>query len=487
MKRTRLTRAALAPALLLSALSLSTLPALGCRGPQAVEPPPPELTLPEAFGAPRADGPAHDRDTLEDAWCHDFGEPALADFVQRAVSRNLDYRLAATRVREADALLGLSRSQRMPRVAAEAGVGRGNALVPGPTGPTLDTRSNFNAGVTAAWEVDIWGRAGAQVRATLTERDAARLDLRALEMAIAARAAEATFQIARAREERTLLAEQLDTAVTFLGLLDDRFRLGQATALDVLQQRQNVEELRSREPRLALEEQLALQALARLAGEAGEAVDAPRPPRLPRVDATTVDALPADLLERRPDVAAARMRAVAADLRVDAALRERLPRLRLSANLGLQATSLTELFDYLFWSVGAALTQSVFEGGRIRAEVERQRALAERALLAYTQVLLDAIHEVEDAMARAAAQDAALQDIGTQLDLARIALDAARERFRGGELDFLRVLTAQQAVQRLEVAMLDARRGLLTQQIQLCRAAGGVPTPTTDAVHGDEE
>lgn len=448
---------------------------LGCGGKQGVDDRQvePEVDVPGDFPPRATESPA-----LDDAWCSDFGEPALGTFVEHAVASNFDFRLAMTRVQEAEALLAMARSQRQPRIGAESSAARGNALVPGLGGPELETRNTFGLSATAAWEADLWGRVATRVRAAEADRQALLLDLRALEMVIASRAAESWFQLARAREERRLLADQIETAEMLLELVESRFRHGLASALDVLQQRQNIEELRSREAPLELEEQLASRALARLSGEATTMANLPEIAQVPVVDGVDVDIVPADLLERRPDVAAARLRAVAADLRVDAALKDRLPRLRLSASLSLQATSVAELFDYLFWSLGASLSQSVFEGGRIRAEVERERAVAERALLDYTRTLLDAIHEVEESLARARARERAIGDLMEQLALAGAALDAARVRYRGGDVDFLRVLTAQQVVQRLEQAAIEARRAHLVEQVQLCRAAGGIPTPT---------
>ncbi|TVR04721.1 MAG: TolC family protein [Deltaproteobacteria bacterium] len=469
-------------------VALASLVLAACGGRQERAEVALEMDVPEAFALLPASErqPVAEDSALDEAWCSDFGDPALGEVVAAVVGANLDLRVAWTRVREADALVAQVRSQGRPRVSAEASAGRGNALVPGPGGASLQTQNSFGLGATAAWEVDLWGRVGAQVRAAESDREALALDVRALEMAVSARAAEAYLEGVRVEEERRLLSEQLRVSGQFAALVEARFRVGQATALDVLQQRQNVEELESRAVGLDLEAHLARLALARLMGLAEPAEGLTLARALPAAPRGRLEVLPAELLERRPDVAAARERAVAADHRVEAALRERLPRLRLSANLALQATSIGELFDYLFWSVGSGLTQSIWEGGRVRAEVERQEAVLERALLGYVQALLGAIHEVQEGLARVAARERVLHELEGQLALATTALEAARTRYRGGDVDFLRVLTAQQAVQRLEVGLLEARRSLLLGQVDLCRVAGGIPRPAEDETEGDE-
>jgi outer membrane protein TolC len=191
-------------------------------------------------------------------------------------------------------------------------------------------------------------------------------------------------------------------------------------------------------------------------------------------DAYEKDAgVPADLLQRRPDVRAAYLALKAADERTAAAVADRLPQLRLTASLGFHAEQIADLFEQLFWSVGAGVSQSLFEGGRLRAEVERSEAEAEEQLYIYADTLLVAMREVRDALALERNQRDRLASLKRELETARSVVEYARKRYRGGTLDYLRVLTGLQALQEVERELLEARRQQLSNRIGLCRALGG--------------
>lgn len=145
------------------------------------------------------------------------------------------------------------------------------------------------------------------------------------------------------------------------------------------------------------------------------------------------------------------------------------------------ASNVGELFDFLFITSVATLTQSIWSGGQHRGRIDEEYAITEQALLNYSSTLLDAIHEVEDTLVRGQALAEILDIQRSQLDAAEEALDLAREQYRAGMLDYLRVLTALQSVQELEIATLESRQQLLSQRIQLCRVTGGPwPMDQTD-------
>ncbi|MFT6400515.1 MAG: outer membrane protein TolC, partial [Bradymonadia bacterium] len=193
-------------------------------------------------------------------------------------------------------------------------------------------------------------------------------------------------------------------------------------------------------------------------------------PALPPVPGVGV---PADLLVRRPDVEAARIRAESADARLAGAIADRLPSLRLSGSAFFQATSLSNLFDQLLWSVTAGLTAPLFDGGRRGAEVERNRAVVDERIHAYLNTLLTSALEVENALALERAQSAFLAELDTQLEIAADTLLLARDQYREGVADYLRVLTAIGTLQQLEQSRLNAVRQQLAYRIQLYRALGG--------------
>lgn len=439
---------------------LATVVLAGCGAVSSPDEVEPQFELSAGWHHQIDEGEAFDA-----GWCADFGSPELGELVEAVLEHNLDLRIAATRIETARALLRQSRAGHLPRVGLlfdaeyerEVGV--------------WDQEYELSAPVS--YEVDLWGRVRAQVAAARTELEAAELDLQAARLALTAETAENYFELARLRSELRLIDEQISIAETFLELTRVRHSQGMANAIDVVQQQQQIESLREAHRRARLNETLVLNALATLLGQPPGDFTRVDALELPTVVPVMADFVPADLLERRPDVRAARLRVVAADHRVDAALAERLPRIVLSARIGAQAENIQSLFEYLYVIATGAVTQTLWEGGRIRARIDQQRSQQEEQLLRFSATLLRAVREVEDVLARSQAFDEILQIQHLQLEAAREALDLAREQYRAGILDYLRVLTALQSVQRLELAELASRRVLLSQRIQFCRASGG--------------
>ncbi len=404
-------------------------------------------------------------ETFDEGWCADFGDTALGELIDTVLEQNLDIHIAATRVAQARAVLRQHRAGRHPQLGLEA-------LTEGERGRD-GWEQEYELSARASYEVDLWGRVRSAISAAETDALAIEADLVALKMALAAETAELYFELARSRSEARVIQEQIAAAETFLELTKVRHSQGMASAIDIVQQEQQIEELHEVQRGAELDETLTLNALAILAGRPPGSIEVPAAQRLPEQLPPIADFLPAQLLERRPDVMAARFRVAAADDRVDAALAERLPQLHLSASLSTQAMNIGELFDFLFVGVAGSIFQSLWDGGRRQGEIDEQVAIKERQLFEFSSVLLDAIREVEDTLARGQALYEMLLYQRRQLDSAEEALELARVQYRAGILDYLRVLTALQSVQQLQRAELESSRLLLSQRVQLCRVAGG--------------
>lgn len=215
-------------------------------------------------------------------------------------------------------------------------------------------------------------------------------------------------------------------------------------------------------------------------------VDAPEglPAALPAVPA---GGLPADLLERRPDVRAAQRRVEAADYQVAVAVADRLPSLRLSGSYGFQAQSLADFLSSPVWNLIASVAAPILDGGRRAAEVERSEAVVEELLMVYGQLLLQAMTEVENALLQERYQLVHIADLEESVELAAATLREAQARYGKGLSDYLPVLTALQGQQRAELALLQARRQLISYRIQLCRALGGTWTQSLPAPEAQGE
>jgi outer membrane protein TolC len=172
-------------------------------------------------------------------------------------------------------------------------------------------------------------------------------------------------------------------------------------------------------------------------------------------------------------VQAAFLRIQAGDRRIAAAVADLFPKIRLSARLFFSNEEAARLFDETLWSIAALGTQQLFDGAQRFAEIDRTEAVADEQLQNYGQTLLVALREVQDALVSEAQQERFVASLNKQHEIARQALELARERYRLGSVDYLRVLTALQSLQRIEQDLVEGRRRQFSNRVQLCRALGG--------------
>lgn len=199
----------------------------------------------------------------------------------------------------------------------------------------------------------------------------------------------------------------------------------------------------------------------------------PGPLALPELPPLPEAGLPADMLASRPDVRAAQARLAAADYRVAAAVADRLPSLSLTGSAGYSAVRSQDLWNSQAWSMAASALAPVFDAGRRAAEVSRTKAKVDEALALYTQTILTAFREVEDALVQERKQREYVESVREQLDLATSTLREARERYSNGLSDYLPVLAAVQSHHQIERELVSARRQLISFRIQLYRSLGG--------------
>lgn len=439
--------------------------------------PAPELSVPDRFdGAIPTDGAVRP----PDRWWEAFGDAELDAYVERALAGNLDIKRGWARLAQIRALAEGAEAGLWPTLTADASVGRQRTVfnLGEPIGLVANETPSYTLGLSARYEVDLWGKVGSAESAAEADARATRFDLETAAMTLSGRVTEVWLGIVGEREALRLLDEQEATSKKFVDLLELRFGQGAATALDVLQQRQAHAALTAQRPlskaRLGVyEHQLAV-----LLGQVPGAVAAPARAELPALPPAPDAGLPVELLGRRPDIRAAQARVVAADYRVGAAIADRYPAISLSGRIGFQAAHLEDFIDSWIWNLAASLVAPLFDGGRRAAEVERQKAALEDVLHGYAQVVLAAIVEVEDALVQEAHQAEYVRELDAQLAIARSSLDEARQRYVTGLTSYLNVLTSLRALQQVEQSHLAARRQLLSTRIQLYRALGGAWTET---------
>lgn len=413
-------------------------------------------------------------------WWRAFGDPQLNALIERALAGNFSLRAAWARVQQARALVAREGAGLQPTVTGQASGGgiisRGR-VIPGSSAANashneVTLREDFALGLTASYELDLWGR----LRAT---RDAARFDLRASEQDVRAAAISLSALVATTWYQRVeqaarleLLAAQLKINEQTLDLVTLSWRRGAVRAEDVFRQRQLTEAVRAQRVTAEATLRVLSHQLAVLVGAVPTQVVAVPSVKLPALPPLPKLGVPAELIRRRPDLARAHAQVLAADRRFAAAVANRLPSLTLSAQL-LTSGRAVDLFTSWIGSLAAGVLAPLWDGNQRKAEAQRFEAQRRELRQSYTQLVLEALREVEDALIREVKQRELLKSLATQLALAKHVIERVRDSYIQGVADYLRVLDAYSTYQQLERNELTARRELVEIRIGLCRALSG--------------
>jgi len=440
-------------------LALAATPSCRVPAPTATTP----VGVPKAFSATGKVAPPAQ-------WWTVFGDKHLDALMARAVAGNLDLLTAWDRLAQAEATARRAGAEMVPSLTGTASASRTRTKTRPGGGASAN---NFALGLASSYELDLWGRVRSTRDAAALAARASREDVTTTAMALAGQVAATWYRLVDQRGQLALLDQQVRTNTEYLELVTLRFRRGQVSAVDVLQQRQllestQAEKVQAESARQVLEHQLAI-----LLGQPPTAKAAPADGALPALPALPATGLPADLVQKRPDVRAAFLRLGAANQDVAAAVADRFPAVSLSANAQTTDDKVHDLFDNWLASLAANLTAPILDGGRRVAEVARTRAVAAERLHAYAQAILTSLQEVEDALVQEQRQRELLASLERQLDLASRSTTQTRDRYTKGAEDYLRVLTVLQSYQRLERNVLAARRALIEFRIDLYRALGG--------------
>jgi NodT family efflux transporter outer membrane factor (OMF) lipoprotein len=433
----------------------------------------PPVALPGAFSA-SGDTQAPQR------WWRSFDDPRLERLVDRALAANLSLRGAWQRLREARAVAGAQSAERFPTLDATAEASERNGSAGG-----ADSRQ---LGLTAAYEVDLWGRLQAAAEAEALRARASRADYRTAALSLAAEVARTWYRLVEARRRHGLLEEQIATNRKAVELMEARFGTGQVRSADLLRQRQLVESVReqraqTRARMATLEHQLAV-----LLGRPPQR-GAPKAPQagLPALPPLPDTGVPAGLVQRRPDVRAAFRRLQAADREVAAAVSSQYPRLSLTASALTVERGAASLYQDWAQSFTGALVAPLIDAGRRDAEVARSRAAQQRRLMEYGQAVLTAFRDVEDALVRERQEGERIRHLREQVRLAARAHERLRAQYFNGQGSYLEVLTALSETQALRRELLAATRERIEYRIGLYRALAGGFATAREARAGDGE
>ncbi|MDP4076664.1 efflux transporter outer membrane subunit [Acidovorax sp. A1169] len=464
------------------ALSLAVLVLLGaCASQQAYERPAMDIPPDYKESSAAAQGlwqpaqPGGDQ-AVPTAWWSLYGDATLDTLQQQAAAGNQNIALSVARLRSAQAAVASSSASLLPSLGASASSSRsrsgGTVQSDGSSVSRIGT--SHSLGLNASWELDLWGRISGTVDSARASAQASADDLAAMRLSVQATVAQTYFSLRAAEAQARLLRETLDAYDRSWELTRNRQAAGVASLADVAQaeaqyKNTQVQLLESETSRTQLEH-----ALAALVGQAPAAFSLPATAELPAPPPVPAQ-LPSQLLERRPDIAAAERRVAAANAQIGVARAAFFPALTLSGSAGYRGSELSNLLSApnLFWSLGPALAVSLFDGGARNAAVESARASNDQAAASYRQTVLTALQEVEDNLtaATALAQEQQLQT--EALAAAQRALDVVNNQYRAGTVGFLNVITAQASVLSSQRSLIDVKNRRLVAVNTLLKNVAG--------------
>jgi len=459
--------------LLLAALSVA-----GCQVAPPYERPAAPMARDWQLEAPWREATPRDAQ-LKDDWWRTFDDPVLTWLVEQALARSATLQGAAARVQQARSLVDLNTAGLMPTVQLGGGPSRQRISSDRPltnysTTTTSTVQNDLRLGFTVNYELDLFGRVRSLVagaRASLQQTEA---DYQNTRLLLTTDVAGNYFNLRALDSDIDVLEQGIDLQRRALDLARNRYELGASSGLELAQQEATLASTRTQH---ALQQRMRRQyetALATLTGTpAPDFSVAPRvqrdaPPMIPI-------GLPSDLLERRPDIAAAERAMAAANAQIGIARAAFYPSLSLTGALGFESTRLSDLVSAstIFWSLGASVAQRVFDGGRAQAGVDASRAAYDATVASYRQTVLTALQEVENGVTGLSALERAARTARAAVDSSERALTLANDRYAGGLTNYLDVITAQQALlnnQRQAAQILGQRQ---ITSVYLIKALGG--------------
>jgi len=439
-------------------------------------------------------------------WWTIFHDPTLDSLVERAMNSNLDLRLAEARIRQARAARGVAGAGLWPTVEATGtyrrlrsggggvGVSPGGATTTaggavggagaGPIGGGTGAGglgagpiNLFQAGLDAAWEMDVFGGTRRSIEAAQADLQAAAEDRRDVMVTLISEVALNYLEL-RGFQQRIAIAKQnLQAQVHSADLTRMRFAGGLVSRLDVANAEAQVATTRATIPPLAASAEQTIYGLSLLLGLTPDALLKELSPegRIPTTPPDVPIGLPSDLLRRRPDVRRAEAQAHAATARIGVAIADLFPKFTLTGAAGASSTSFSSLGNWKnrFYSGGPGVSWEIFDAGRVQWNIRVQNTIQQQALITYQQTVLTALRDVNSALVAYACEQEHRQALVEAVNRNLEAVDLATQSYTQGQTDFINVLNAQRSLLTAQDALVQSNRSLATDLVALYKALGG--------------
>jgi len=441
---------------------------------------PPSVAIPDQWSeqTPSAGETANANDQELDRWWIVFHDPLLTSLEERALTTNLDLKLAEARIQQARAarlgagsLLGPTledtaqyRHSRSPATAAQRSGGGAIA-------------NQFQTGFDASWELDLFGRGRRSVEAADADLLAAAEASHSARVSLTAEVALTYLELRTLQQSIHTVRQNIAAQEQTAELTSQLFQAGFTSSLDVATAEAQTANLRAQVPPLESSARQAMHSLAILLGREPAALTAELTPvsaipvNLPKVPV----GVPADLMRRRPDIRRAEAQIHAATARIGVAEADLFPKLTLSGALSLQGNAIDSWINWTnrLWSLGPSVSWQLFDSGRVKANVLQQKSLQEQSLITYQQTVLTALQEVEDALIAAAKEEEHHSALTQAQEANKKNLELANALYTAGQTDFLNVIQAERAVYATDEQLTQSSKGLATNLVTLYKALGG--------------
>jgi len=442
-------------------------------GPKYSAPTSESLSVPDTYANA---GLAPSDPAVLQRWWAGFADEQLDALIARAISDNLDLVVARSRLKQSREAVTQASAARLPSVGASGQVNQ-----------TVDTQANtqrsYSVGADASWEADLFGGVRRSIEASGAAAEGTAYDLAAVRVSIIAEVANNYLQARLAQQRLDLAKQNLAYAEENLQIAQWRLQAGLVSSLDVETARTARAQAAASLPTYQQNFSSAVYRLGVLTGQAPASLTAELSDAklLPQGPSGVAAGLPADTLRQRPDVRSAERTLAAETARIGIAQAQLYPQLSIGGSIGTSALSLGGLVDLLTGNLFSSISQTIFDGGRLRSQVRSQQAATEGAFAAYKQTVLTALEDVENALVAVRTAEQRQVQFTEALDAARNQAILARSNYRAGLSDFQQLLTAEQALNSSSGGLLTAQGDRTLAIVQLYRALGGGWDPVAPA------
>ncbi len=407
---------------------------------------------------------------LTKPWWESFNSPQLNNLISEATNENFSIKEALARLEQARFSFAKTKSSQTPTLDYSAS---GSYQTQKLKDMTRIENDNWSLGLTASYELDLWGRIEAERTSSAITAQASHEDVKTALMTVTGSIAENWATLISLNNQQALFLDQLELQKQLLQLIKLRFPAGQASALDIYQQQQAIERISTALIPINSRQKSIKRQLAFLSGKITLKENLTTPKSLPAIDTLPTLGIPADLIAARPDVRAAGLRLKSSQWAVTAAQADRLPALKLTASQSHSSAKFTDILDNWLLNLAANLTGPIFDGNRRKLEVARTKAVADERLEIYRKTVFSALKEVEDALADENQYSQTVSSLKKQLLLSEKTMREAKNRYLNGSTDFLNVLREELNNLQIRQDIILSKEKMVIARIHLHKALGG--------------